>query len=199
VARTRRARRLGWFGRTAARLRHLGSGRALGSGCGGPAATSWAVRCRHRRRHGRSDLAVDPGTGIVFCSAPRDGTDVPPGPADQNDGGRGEEHQRESLDQWIAAVDDQILDALDLTACEDEVGRGDREEQDERRLNDRGEHAGLPHCENGGDAPSDIAEGKGRSQRLPTRSSVEGKPDRGSRHRQHYSAPPGNSGHIGQR
>ena len=49
--------------------------------------------------------------------------EVPAGHPDQQHHHRGEEHQREALDQRVAAVDQDVLDAGDLGAVEQEVRR----------------------------------------------------------------------------
>ena len=68
-----------------------------------------------------------------------------------------DEHQQEALDQRVAAVDQDVLDAGDLGAVEQEVAVGHRDEQDQRRLHDRGEDAGLADREHRGHTADDVA------------------------------------------
>ena len=122
-------------------------------------------------------------------------TEVPACAADQQHCRRGEEHQREAFDQRIAAVDQDVLHALDLRAVHHVVRAGNHDEQDQRRLDDRGEHPGSSHREHCGQAAEDEERGEEPAQLLPA--GVEGESDQRCDDRDEDGTPPGNSWDVG--
>src|SRR5574337_224632 len=91
---------------------------------------------------------------------------IPADQADQQHPGGGEQHEREPLNQWITAVDQGFLDACEAASVEQPVRAGHGAEQDQRGLDDSGEHPGLPHREYGGNAAQHIQRSEDPGQLL---------------------------------
>ncbi|CAG7173506.1 hypothetical protein PICSAR249_02360 [Mycobacterium avium subsp. paratuberculosis] len=118
----------------------------------GGIAVGVGVQRRPHLGHQAADEGLDvdtgAGGGVVGAGRRRRPLTVPEIPADQADrqhGAGGTQHQREPLDQRIAAVDQQVFEPAHLGVVEQPVGPGHRAEQDQRRLDDRGEDAVLAH------------------------------------------------------
>ena len=86
---------------------------------------------------------------------------------------RGEQHQRETFDQRIATVDQQVFEAGELGAVKQPVRAGHRAEQDQRWLDDRGEDTGLANRQHRSHATRHIQRGEDGRQLLAG-SGVEG-------------------------
>ena len=125
---------------------------------------------------------------------------IPAGHPDQQDGGRREEHQREPLDERIAAVDRAAsLMPRELAAVEQEIRGRHGDEQDQRRLDDGGEDPGLAHREHREDAAQRIRRGEDHAQLFVARAGVVGEADGGQRDRDQHRTPPRNTRDVGVR
>ncbi len=149
---------------------------------------------RQQRRH----LRRQAGACRLLCRRRRRGTSrrhavIPARHPDQQHGRRREEHQREPLDERIAEVDQRVLDTGDLAAVEQEVRGRHGDEQDQRRLDDRGEDAGLPHREHREDASDRIRRRENHAQLFVAGAGVVGKADGGRRDRDQHRTPPRNT------
>ncbi len=121
--------------------------------------------------------------------------EIPPQQADEQHGARGAQHQRETLDQRIAAVDQEVLQVADFASMEHPVGARHRAEKNQRGLNDRGEHAVLPHGQHRGHAAGYIEAGEDVGQILLT--GVDRIPDGRRGHGDDQGRPPRHAWDIG--
>ncbi len=95
----------------------------------------------------------------------------------------------------IAAVDQQVLDAVHRAAVEQEVRARHAHEQEQRRLDDSGEDTGLPDHQHGGDAPDGVGASKDGVELLAAGTGVEGEADRGEGDRDQHRSPRRNTRH----
>ena len=139
------------------------------------------------------------GLDVLGCRSLCRQGEVPADHADHQHRRGREEHQREALDQRIAAVDQNVLDAGDRAAVEDEVRGRDDDEEDQRRLDHGGEDARLPNREHGQQAARDVADREDDGEFLVARARVVGEADGRGRRGQHDGPPPGDTGDSRQR
>ena len=121
---------------------------------------------------------------------------VPARHADQQHGGRGEQHERESLDQRVAAVDQGVLEAGELRAVEQGSRRPDGDEQEQGWLDDRGEDPGVPYRQHGHHASRTYSTAKTPPSSLTAAARVEREANRGEGHRNQDRGPPRYAGKI---
>ena len=147
----------------------------------------------HRRQPGDqsepSALAGSVGGIGGFRRSRVEPAQVPPDQAEHQDARRGEQHQRETLDQRVATVDHQVFDTGEFGAVEQEVGAGHRTEQDQRWLDDRGENSGLANGQQRGHATRHIQAGEDGGQLLAG-AGVESEADSDPGHGDHHCGPP---------
>jgi hypothetical protein len=156
------------------------------------------------RRLGRDALARRPrlahlGHGLRGRSTVGDNPLVPADHADHQHDRRRDEHQRKALDQRIAAIDEDVLEAADLAGVKQEVGAGNRKEEDQRWLDGRGEDTGLTDCQNGQETASDVTHREDGTEFLVAGARVECEANGGRRRGQQDGSPPGDSWHARQR
>lgn len=114
--------------------------------------------------------------------------EVPPGHPDQQDTCGGEEHQRETFDQRVGAIDERVFEVGELGSVEQEVGTGHRREEDHGWLNDRREDAGLPYRQDSQHAAECIQRAEDAAEFIVA--GVERDPDCRDAHGDQDGAPP---------
>lgn len=119
---------------------------------------------------------------------------IPAEHADQQDPGRGEQHQREPLDQRVTTVDQDLLEAGEGTAVKQPVGARYSAEQDQRGLDDGGEHPRLPHHQHRRATAEHIQRGEDVGQVFGT--GVERDTGQGRDRGDGYRTPPGQTRHT---
>lgn len=96
--------------------------------------------------HQRAELPGD----AVEQSRP----EIPPDQSDQQHAGSRAQHQRETFDERVAAVDQEVFELADRAPVEQPVGPGHGAEKYQWRLDERGEQVRLP---DGQDRPTQPA------------------------------------------
>ncbi len=137
-----------------------------------------------------------PSASVASARSRVEPAQVPPDQTEHQHARRGEQHQRETLDQRVARVDQQVFDAGEFGAMEQEVGAGHRAEQDQRWLDDRGENSGLANRQHRGHTTRHIQRGEDGGQLLAG-AGVESEADSDSGHGDHHCGPPRHSRNSG--
>jgi hypothetical protein len=120
--------------------------------------------------------------------------DVPANETHQQGRRRGEQHQRETLDQGVAAGDEAVFETVERPAVKQVVGQRDSHEKQQRRLDHRSEKRGLAHGQRCGDTTHCEAASEHCAEFLVSGARLDRDAQQGAGHRDHNSGPPGHAG-----
>ena len=105
----------------------------------------------------------------------------------------GGEHHRETVDQRICDVDRQVFQCGAVLLRDETLPERHRDEQDQRRLDDRGEQRSVAGSRHGEDTAEEIERGE-RSREFRATSRIDSESDKGDSDGQENDTPPGETG-----
>lgn len=114
-------------------------------------------------------------------------------PTDQQGHHGGGEHHWKAVDQWIRDVDRQVLQCGAVLVRDETLPERHSDEQDQRRLDDRGEQRSVAGSRHGEDTAEEIERGE-RSREFGATSRIDSESDKGDSDGQENDTPPGETG-----
>ena len=118
-----------------------------------------------------------------------------PDEPDHQNHGRGEHHQWEAFDQRVATADQPVFQSVESRAVEQVIRQRDGDEQQQWRLDHRGEDPGPANRQNRGDAARGETDGEHRTQFVMAGAGFDGQADECPDDGNHHRTPTGHSGH----